>query len=561
MFQFLTSSSTDKALADALGRSQAVIEFGMDGTILTANNNFLKALGYSLGEIKGKHHSMFVDPSQRDSQAYRDFWTALKRGEYQAAEYRRIGKGGKEVWIQATYNPVLDGSGKPCKIVKFATDITARKIKNMEDASQIAAINRTQAVIAFEMDGTVVTANDNFLKAMGYTLAEIQGKHHSMFVGPSERDSAAYRQFWASLNRGESQQAEYKRIGKGGKEVWILASYNPVLDEKGKPFRVVKFATDITSQKLSTADLAGQIAAIGKSQAVIEFKMDGTIIGANQNFLKTVGYALDEIRGRHHSMFVEQTERDSAAYREFWAALNRGEYQAAEYKRIGKGAKEIWIQASYNPILDLNGKPFKVVKYATDTTAQVLVRMGNERVRGMMESVAAGAEELNASVREISEAMTKSRETAATAVGRVEAADAQAQRLNEAAQAMSGIVELIGNITGQINLLALNATIESARAGEAGRGFAVVASEVKNLATQAKQATDKIGQEISNLNGISGDVVGALDSIKSAIQGVSEYVTATAAAVEEQSTVTGEMSANMQRAAAEAKAIAQRAGG
>ena len=332
-----------------------------------------------------------------------------------------------------------------------------------------------------------------------------------------------------------------------------------MLDEKGKPFRVVKFATDVTKEKLATADLAGQIASISKSQAVIEFNMDGTIIGANQNFLRTVGYSLDEIRGRHHSMFVDPSERDGAAYREFWAALNRGEYQAAEYKRIGKGGKEVWIQASYNPILDLNGKPFKVVKYATDTTAQVLVRMGNERVRGMMESVAAGAEELNASVREISEAMTKSRETASTAVGRVEAADAQAKRLNEAAQAMSGIVELIGNITGQINLLALNATIESARAGEAGRGFAVVASEVKNLATQAKQATDKIGQEISNLNGISGDVVSALDSIKQAIQGVSEYVTATAAAVEEQSTVTSEMSSSMQRAAAEAKAIAQRA--
>jgi len=555
MFQLLRNSSADKALADALGRSQAVIEFDMDGTIRTANDNFLKALGYSLGEIQGKHHSMFVDPSERDSAAYRDFWAALKRGEYQAAEYKRIGKGGKEVWIQATYNPVLDASGKPVKVVKFATDITARKMKSLEDAGQIAAIGRAQAVIAFEMDGTIVTANENFLKALGYTLAEIQGKHHSMFVEQAERNSAAYREFWARLNRGENQSAEYKRVGKGGKEVWILASYNPVLDEKGKPFRVVKFATDVTSQKLSTADLAGQISAIGKSQAVIEFNMDGTIIGANQNFLKTVGYALDEIRGRHHSMFVDPVEREGAAYREFWAALNRGEYQAAEYKRIGKNSKEVWIQASYNPILDLNGKPFKVVKYATDTTAQVLVRMGNERVRGMMESVAAGAEELNASVREISEAMTKSRDTATTAVGRVEAADAQAKRLNEAAQAMSGIVELIGNITGQINLLALNATIESARAGEAGRGFAVVASEVKNLATQA---TDKIGQEIGNLNGISGDVVSALDSIKQAIQGVSEYVTATAAAVEEQSTVTSEMSSSMQRAAAEAKAIAQR---
>ncbi|WP_456626419.1 methyl-accepting chemotaxis protein [Bradyrhizobium sp. URHC0002] len=558
MFQLLKNSSADKSLADALGRSQAVIEFGMDGTILTANDNFLKALGYSLGEIQGKHHSMFVDPSERDSAAYRDFWAALKRGEYQAAEYKRIGKGAREVWIQATYNPVLDAGGKPVKVVKFATDITARKIKSMEDAGQIAAISRAQAVIAFEMNGTILTANENFLQAMGYTLAEIQGKHHSMFVEQATRDSAAYREFWARLNRGENQSAEYKRIGKGGKEVWILASYNPVLDEKGKPFRVVKFATDVTKEKLATADLAGQIASISKSQAVIEFNMDGTIIGANQNFLKTVGYALDEIRGRHHSMFVDPSERDGTAYREFWAALNRGEYQAAEYKRIGKNGKEVWIQASYNPILDLNGKPFKVVKYATDTTAQVLVRMGNERVRGMMESVAAGAEELNASVREISEAMTKSRETASTAVGRVEAADAQAKRLNEAAQAMSGIVELIGSITGQINLLALNATIESARAGEAGRGFAVVASEVKNLATQAKQATDKIGQEISNLNGISGDVVSALDSIKQAIQGVSEYVTATAAAVEEQSTVTGEMSSSMQRAAAEAKAIAQR---
>jgi methyl-accepting chemotaxis protein len=346
LFQLLKNSSADKALADALSRSQAVIEFNLEGTIISANDNFLKTLGYSLGEIQGKHHSMFVDPSERDSAAYRDFWAALRRGEYQAAEYKRIGKGGREVWIQATYNPVLGAGGKPVKVVKFATDITARKIKSMEDASQIAAISRAQAVIAFEMDGTIVTANDNFLKAMGYTLGEIKGKHHSMFVEPSERDSAAYREFWAKLNRGENQAAEYKRIGKGGREVWILASYNPVLDEKGKPFRVVKFATDITSQKLSTADLAGQIAAIGKSQAVIEFNMDGTIIGANRNFLGAVGYSLEEIRGRHHSMFVEQGERDSAAYREFWAALNRGEYQAAEYKRIGKGGREVWNLAS-----------------------------------------------------------------------------------------------------------------------------------------------------------------------------------------------------------------------
>ena len=558
MFSRNSRSDANAQLA-AIGRSQAVIEFAMDGTIITANQNFLTALGYSLDEIKGKKHAMFVPADQRDSADYKTFWAQLNRGEPQAAEFKRIAKGGREVWIEASYNPVLDDAGKPVKVVKIATDITAKKINAMTEASKVSAIGRAQAVIEFKLDGTIVTANENFCKALGYSLAEIVGKHHSLFVAPTERDSAAYREFWAKLNRGEYQAGEYKRIGKGGREVWILASYNPLLDENGKPFGVAKFATDVTAEKLKNVDIAGQIAAIDKAQAVIEFNMDGTIITANANFLGVLGYSLDEIKGKHHSMFVEPSERDGAAYREFWAALNRGQYQAAEYKRIGKGGKEVYIQASYNPILDLNGKPFKVVKYATDTTRQVLVRMGNERVRGMMESVAAGSEELNASVREISEAMTKSRETAMSAVEQVASADAQAQRLTEAAQAMSGIIEMINSITGQINLLALNATIESARAGEAGRGFAVVASEVKSLANQARQATDKIGQEIGSLNGISGDVVSALGSIKQAINNVSEYVTSTAAAVEEQSTVTNEMSTSMQRAAAEAAAMAARA--
>jgi len=552
-----TRSAAQDALAEvaAINRSQAVIEFRLDGTIVTANENFLKALGYSLGEIRGKHHGMFVEPEVRDSADYREFWARLSRGEYQAAAFKRIGKGGKEIWIQASYNPMLDRNGKVFKVIKFATEITAQKIASMEDAGMIAAIRRVQAVIEFGMDGTIVAANENFLKALGYSLAEIQGKHHSMFVEPAMRDSAGYREFWASLNRGEFQSAEYKRFGKGGKEVWILASYNPILDEKGKPFKIAKFATDVTEQKQRFADLAGKIAAIGKSQAAIEFGMDGTILTANENFLNALGYSLGEIQGRHHSMFVDASERDGAAYRQFWANLNAGQYQAGEFRRVGKAGKEVWIQASYNPILDLNGKPFKVVKYATDTTAQVIARKKSESVRGMLESVASGAEELKASVREISETMTKSRQTASDAVDKVEAADQQAQRLSAASESMGGIVELIGSITGQINLLALNATIESARAGEAGRGFAVVASEVKNLASQAKQATDRIGQEIGNLNGISGDVVSALTSIRQSMQEVSEYVTSTAAAVEEQSTVTSEMSSSMHRAAAEAASI------
>jgi methyl-accepting chemotaxis protein len=371
-----------RAKLTALDRVQAVIEFGLDGKVITANDNFLRALGYSLGEIQGQHHSMFVDPVYRDSADYRTFWDKLGRGEYDAGEYKRIGKGGREVWIQASYNPIMDMSGKPFKVVKYAIDVTAQKLRNADFEGQIAAVGKAQAVIEFSLDGKVVTANDNFLNALGYSLAEIKGQHHSMFVDPAFRDSAEYRMFWAKLGRGEYDAGEYKRIGKGGREVWIQASYNPIMDMNGKPFKVVKYATDVTAQKLRNADFEGQIAAVGKAQAVIEFSLDGRVVTANENFLRTLGYNLAEIKGQHHSMFVESAYRDSVEYRLFWEKLGRGEYDAGQYKRIGKGGREVWIQASYNPIMDLNGKPFKVVKYATDVTAEVVA---NQMLRQAVE--------------------------------------------------------------------------------------------------------------------------------------------------------------------------------
>lgn len=299
MFNLKRRSEIRHALAEsaAISKSQAVIEFSLDGTILTANENFLKAMGYTLGEIQGKYHSMFVEPTARAGAEYREFWAGLKRGEFQSAQYKRIGKGDREIWLQASYNVILGTNGGPVSVIMFATDITAQKRQSMEDAGKIAAMGRAQAVIEFDMKGTILTANQNFLDALGYTLAEIQGRHHSMFVEPSARDSAEYRDFWKRLNSGEFQVAEYKRIGKGGKEVWIIANYSPILDEHGKPFKVVKFATDVTRQKLSTADSEGQIAAIRKSQAVIEFSTDGTVIDANQNFLDALGYTLAEIKG------------------------------------------------------------------------------------------------------------------------------------------------------------------------------------------------------------------------------------------------------------------------
>ncbi|MGD1876673.1 MAG: PAS domain-containing protein [Kiloniellaceae bacterium] len=451
-------------------------------------------------------------------------------------------------------SPLTAPQGKRIGTVVEWADATPRLL-NLDYTAQIAAIGRSQAVIEFQMDGTIIKANDNFLNAMGYTLAEIQGKHHSIFVQESEQNSDEYKQFWERLKRGEYQAAEFKRIGKGGREVYIQASYNPILGADGKPIKVVKFATDITEQTLKNADYSGQLAAIGKSQAVIEFQMDGTIIKANDNFLNAMGYSLAEIQGKHHSIFVQESELNSDDYRQFWERLGRGEYQAAEYKRIGKGGREVYIQASYNPIMDPNGKPFKVVKYATDVTASVLARKKAEHVRSMMESVAAGAEELNASVKEIASSMTKSRDTASDAVVKVDEADKATGRLAEASEAMGQIVQVIANITAQLNLLSLNATIDSARAGEAGNGFAVVANEVKNLANEAKGATEKISEEIGRLQDVSDEVTATLQTIKNAIDTVTEYVTATTVAVEEQSAVASEMSSNMQRAAAEANSL------
>jgi len=356
----------------AISKSQAVIEFTLDGTILYANENFLKTLGYTLEEVRGKHHSMFVEPVYSQSAEYRAFWEKLGRGEFDAGQYKRIGKGGREIWIQAIYNPIPDEQGKPCKVVKFATDITNQKRIDADYEGKIAAVGKSQAVIEFTLDGTILNANENFLETLGYTLEEVRGKHHSMFVEPAYGQSAEYRAFWQKLGRGEFDAGQYKRIGKGGREVWIQASYNPIPDEKGKPCKVVKFATDITDQRRIDAEYEGQIAAISKSQAVISFTVDGTILDANENFLKTLGYTLEEVRGKHHSMFAEPAYSQSPEYRAFWQKLGRGEFDAGQYKRIGKGGREIWIQASYNPIFDANGKPFKVVKYATDITAQVL---------------------------------------------------------------------------------------------------------------------------------------------------------------------------------------------
>ncbi|MGQ3028207.1 MAG: methyl-accepting chemotaxis protein [Ferrovibrionaceae bacterium] len=595
-----------EAVAQALDKSQAIIEFEMDGSVRSANQNFLALMGYRLEDIVGKHHRLFVPADVAAGDGYRQFWAALSRGEYQAGEFKRLAKDGREVWIQGSYNPVFSADGKPVTIVKYASDVTQTKLAAADAAGQIAAIGKSQAVIEFNLDGTIITANQLFLDALGYRAEEIVGRHHRMFVDPAYAGSAEYRRFWETLGRGEYQAAEYKRIGKGGREVWIQASYNPIFDLNGRPFKVVKYATDVTAAKLKAADSAGQLAAIGKSQAVIEFDMDGTILGANQNFLDVMGYRLDEIKGRQHRLFVDPAFAASDDYRRFWDALKRGEYFAAEYRRIGKGGKEIWIQGSYNPILDLNGRPFKVVKYATDITAakqeiarklrqaeemerlvrdydavmqKVLAGLGAagdrmttvaaaisasavqtnaesanvsaaaQQTDANLQTVASASEELSSSINEIARQISNSSSMAGAAVEQGNEAEGRIRRLDEMARSIGTVVELIRTIAGQTNLLALNATIEAARAGEAGKGFAVVASEVKSLANQTAKATEEIGGLINGIQESVGGAVDIIGAIRSTIGRLSDASVAVAAAVEEQAAATQEIAGNVTTAA------------
>lgn len=381
---FLSNDKASKALLTALNNSQAIIEFSPEGIILTANKNFLDTMGYSLDEIKGKHHRMFVDPAETESEEYKNFWLDLKKGEFQSAEYMRFGKGEKEIWIQATYNPVLNIAGKTERIVKVATDITQKKLEEAEKTGQIKAIDRVQAVIEFNLDGTIITANKNFLDTVKYKLEDIEGKHHSMFVDNDESSSEEYQQFWQSLREGNYKAGEFRRVRSDGNDIWINASYNPVFDPHGRPFKIIKFATDVTNEKIKNADYEGQISAVHKSQAVIEFNLDGTIIKANDNFLNALGYTSDEIVGQHHKMFVDENEKESESYKAFWQKLSVGEYQSGEFMRIAKDGSEIWIQASYNPIFNPQGEPFKVVKYASDVTEN---KMRAADFEGQMEAV------------------------------------------------------------------------------------------------------------------------------------------------------------------------------
>ena len=498
MTRFSSPFGSDaKAILSAMQRSQAIIEFDLQGNILTANENFCKTVGYDLAEIAGQHHRMFVEPADAASADYREFWARLARGEFDRRQYKRIGKGGREIWIEASYNPVFRGS-KPYKVVKFAIDITAAKLQSAEDAGKIEAICRSQAVIEFTPNGDILTANANFLSTLGYKLADIQGKHHSMFCEPAYGRSDEYRDFWARLRNGQFIADEFKRIGNGGREVWIQASYNPIFDLNGSVMKVVKFATDITGRVNNSQELAAALRELAGGN--LDQHLDKQFIPALETLRLSFNDSIDKLKQAMRAV-------------------------GANAQAIAAGSGEISSAAQ-----DLSKRTEQQAASIEETAAAL------EQITTTVADSSRRAEEAGALVAQTKLGAERSSEVVRNAVKAMD-------EIENSSREISSILGVIDEIAFQTNLLALNAGVEAARAGDAGKGFAVVAQEVRELAQRSAKAAKEIKSLITTSsdqvkNGVSlvGQAGKALEEILAQVHEINTNVTAIVEGAKEQAT-------------------------
>jgi len=374
------------------------------------------------------------------------------------------------------------------------------------------AIHRAMAVIEFSREGIILTANTNFLDITGYRADDLIGQHHRQLCAPALAASREYAVFWERLRQGEFIAGRFKRRTCDGHTLWLEASYNPISDRHGKVIRVIKTATDITARVREEQDMNSRLNAIDRAMAVIEFTPDGHILTANDNFLSTVGYTLDELQGTHHRIFCERDYAASQKYRDFWAHLNAGEFMSGQFKRLDRQGRTLWLEASYNPVFDPDGQLYKVVKFATDITDRVTRE--NESAR-MAYRISSNTEtSANDGSRIINETITEIRCIADQVATTSQQLDTLAQRSAD----INTVIESIRDIAEQTNLLALNAAIEAARAGEHGRGFAVVSHEVRQLSIRTSQATRDIATTIASLRDLTQEVSGGIQACLGSVE-------------------------------------------
>ncbi len=504
-------------LQTAIDSSWASIEFSPDGIILSANDIWIETLGYDREEIVGKHHRMFCDPNYAGSLEYTEFWKNLKNGKIQSGEFMRIKKDGDTLWINASYTPVMDENNVTIKIIKIAMDITDMVNARMRGDAVKSAVDTGWASIEFDPTGIILDVNENWVKTLGYTKDQMIGKHHRIFCDEIYASSSEYQSFWSDLAAGHINSGEFKRIKKGGEEFWINASYTPIKNSSGKVYKVIKIANEITQQKLRNADYKGQIDAVDKAQAIIEFNLDGTVIKANTNFLSAVGYTSDEVKGKHHRIFCELTYANSEEYREFWNKLNRGEYVTGDFERKHKNGNSIWLQATYNPILDLNGNVYKVVKYATDITQQkraleelkrvvnVIIQHGNLNERAQLNGASGSELILLESINQLMDGISEPILAVSNVIKSLSQGDltvdisletrgdikAMAEGLSTA---MNTLNHLLGEISESSNLLASSSEEMLTKSDQMQGTTAQVASAIgqmaEGVADQARQIDD-----------------------------------------------------------------------
>lgn len=481
------------------------------------NSAAVKMFGYSRDEVMGQNVKMIVPTAHR---ANHDTYinNNIKTGEDKVVgigrELEMTRKDGSRFWGHLSLSKVVDDNGD-VQYTAFIKDITKEKLSRADVEGQLEAMNSNSALVEYDLDGNIKMANPIFLKSLGYDLNDILDKNDKIFVRP--QDSKTHNDLWDGLRKGESRTSEYRRVAKDGSVVWLMGSYTPVKDAGGDIIKVICLANDVTAQKVSNSDFMGQLDAINKSNAVIEFRMDGTVIKANENFMNAVGYTIDEIEGKHHRIFCDKTYAQSADYRQFWEQLNNGQYVTGEFERISKNGDKIWLQAVYNPVLDIDGHAYKVVKIATEITAQkramkelnrvanTVIQEGDLNVRAdfngasgmeleLLQSINNLLEGISIPVLEVSKVISNLADGDLTSEVTVECRGDIKKMADSLGIAMGNLNSLMGEIDKNSNLIAANSDQMLIKSDQMQGTTAQVASAIGQMAEGVHDQASQIDE-------------------------------------------------------------------